>query len=88
MGPHQGSVSALKFSTENGTLDTIVIEGNYLYGGNYTIYMDDKKRGHGPTTNATISDNVIEAGSFAHGWRTYDPHHSQTWTDNTVVSGA
>ncbi|MDZ7734329.1 MAG: hypothetical protein U5R31_15755 [Acidimicrobiia bacterium] len=45
LGPYQNSVSALKFSTNNGPITDVVVRDNYLSGGTYTIYVEDKGTG-------------------------------------------
>jgi len=44
-------------STAVGPIDNILIEGNWLNGGNYTIYSIDKGRGYGFPTNVRVINN-------------------------------
>jgi len=64
-GPYQTSTSALMFSTQNGTIDDVLIEGNFLSGGSYTVYMTDKGTGYGAPTNVRFANNVWEYDSWA-----------------------
>lgn len=43
--------------TNNGPIDSILIESNWLNGGGYCVQINDKGNGHGPPTNVTISGN-------------------------------
>jgi len=43
--------------TNNGPIDNILIQGNWLNGGGYCVQVNDKGNGHGPPTNVRILDN-------------------------------
>jgi len=43
--------------TNIGTIDNILIEGNWLNGGGYCVQINDKGNGYGPPTNVRIIDN-------------------------------
>jgi len=46
-------------STAVGPIDNILIESNWLNGGNYTIYSIDKERGYGSPTNVRVINNIF-----------------------------
>lgn len=43
--------------TNNGPIDNILIEGNWLNGGGYCVQINDKGNGYGGPTNVRIKDN-------------------------------
>lgn len=43
--------------TNNGPIDNILIEGNWLNGGGYCVQINDKGNGYGPPTNVRINNN-------------------------------
>ena len=43
--------------TNNGPIDDILIEGNWLNGGGYCVQINDKGNGHGGPTNVRIVNN-------------------------------
>lgn len=51
------SNSTFIIQTNNGPIDNILIEDNWLNGGNYTIYIRDKGTGYGPPTNVRVLNN-------------------------------
>ena len=62
---YQSQTAAIKITTNTGPIDNILIEGNFLSGGSYTVYVTDKGNGHGPPTNITFNENVWEWDSWA-----------------------
>lgn len=62
LGPYRTSTSAIIAQTNVGPIDDMVVRGNYLYGGSYTVYLRDKGTGHGAPTRSAVVDNVF-AGS-------------------------
>jgi hypothetical protein len=62
---YQTQTAAIKITTNTGPIDNILIEGNFLSGGSYTVYVTDKGNGHGPPTNITFKNNVWEWDSWA-----------------------
>jgi hypothetical protein len=55
----------------------VLIEGNYLNGGAFTVYSREK--GHGDPTNVTITDNAF-GRDYLFGILSEDG--DLTWTDN------
>lgn len=55
--PGHVSNSAIFISTALGPIDDVLVKGNWLNGGNATVYMIDKGVGYGPPTNARLLDN-------------------------------
>ncbi len=94
-GPYRRTVSALKFSTQNGTIDDVLVTGCYLSGGGYTLYYDDKNQGYGAPTNLRVIDNVFEkhstnlssTGAVTERWRTGNGHSTQEWRGNRWHTG-
>jgi len=44
-------------STANGPIDNVVIDGNWINGGGWSIQIRDKGRGYGVPTNVAITNN-------------------------------
>ncbi|MEM9467302.1 MAG: right-handed parallel beta-helix repeat-containing protein [Actinomycetota bacterium] len=68
LGPYRTSTSAIIAQTNVGTIDNMVVTGNYMYGGSYTVYLRDKGSGNGPPTNSAVTNNVFApytSGVFA-----------------------
>ncbi|MEM9202368.1 MAG: right-handed parallel beta-helix repeat-containing protein [Actinomycetota bacterium] len=59
LGPYRTSTSAIIAQTNVGTIDNMIVTGNYMYGGSYTVYLRDKGSGHGAPTNSAITNNVF-----------------------------
>lgn len=51
------SNACLIIQTGLGPIDDVLIENNWLTGGNFTIYVTDKGSGYGPPTNVRILNN-------------------------------
>jgi hypothetical protein len=83
---YQNSVGAIKLTAENQPINDLVIRNNYLYGGNYTIYMDSKPGMEGVITDALVENNITAAGSFKHGEMTRDSHPTQRLVNNVVAN--
>ena len=45
--------------TNNGPIDNVLIEKNWLNGGGWCVQVNDKSRGHGSPTNVIIRDNLF-----------------------------
>ena len=59
--------SALMFNNEFGPLHDILIDGNYLSGGGYTVYFDTSKSSMGvPCVNVKVTNNTLKKGFY--GW--------------------
>lgn len=59
----QTSAIFLQNKLDPKIIDKVVIDGNYLAGGGYTIYADDRSN-PGKITNVSITNNVIKAGRY------------------------
>ena len=51
--------SAVFAATDFGSIDNLIIDGNWMDGGNYTVYSVDKHVGYGVPTNVVISNNFF-----------------------------
>jgi hypothetical protein len=71
---------AVMMGTNKGTIDTVLIENNFLNGGSYTIYSRDN--GHGPPTNVTVRGNAF-GRDYNHGILSKEPDGKVTWENNT-----
>ncbi|MDD1528219.1 hypothetical protein C7U92_26685 [Bradyrhizobium sp. WBOS7] len=58
-----GAAGAIMIDNEFGPVSNIVIEGNLLAGGSYTIYSDGKFNDN-PISNVSITDNHIGSGQY------------------------
>jgi len=55
--PPYKSNACFIIQTNNSPIDNVLIENNWLNGGNFTVYVTDKGNGHGAPTNARILNN-------------------------------
>ncbi|MCP3919068.1 MAG: hypothetical protein GY711_26290 [bacterium] len=55
-GPYKSN-AALIIQTGEGPIDNVLIEGNWVNGGNFTVYLKDKGVGYGDPTNCTLLNN-------------------------------
>jgi hypothetical protein len=62
----ESDTSAVMTNNEFGPLVNILIEGNYLSGGQYTIYVDDTKRHGSRVSNFLVRSNIIEKGRYGY----------------------
>jgi hypothetical protein len=61
----QNDTSAVMTNNEFGKLHDITISGNYLEGGQYTLYCDSSKSSANmPVTNFVVKNNTIKAGRY------------------------
>ena len=51
--------AAVILGTYSGPIDNVLIEGNYLNGGAYTIYSRDNENGFGSPTNVVVRGNAF-----------------------------
>jgi len=58
-----GAAGAIMIDNEFGPVSNIVIEGNLLAGGSYTIYSDGKFNDN-PISSVSITDNHIGSGQY------------------------
>ncbi|MFT5198674.1 MAG: hypothetical protein ACI87O_001332 [Planctomycetota bacterium] len=57
IGAPYKSNACLIIQTGLGPIDNVLIEENWLTGGNFTVYITDKGAGHGPPTNVRVLNN-------------------------------
>lgn len=71
--------------TNNGPIDNILIESNWLNGGGYCVQINDKGNGHGAPTNVRILNNRFGRDYQFGIWRFRDstPTHSGNRWDDT-----
>jgi hypothetical protein len=69
--------AAVHAGTSRGPIDDVLVQGNYLDGGSYTVYVDDQ--GYGTPTNVRILDNAF-GRNYTYGLMSIDP-------GDTVVEG-
>lgn len=62
---NQNDTSACMTNNEFGSLVDILIDGNYLSGGQYTLYCDSRKSTK-PVTNFVVTNNTLKKGNY--GW--------------------
>lgn len=55
--PGYSANASFMIQTNNGPIRDVLIEGNWLDGGNYAIYVNDHGSGHGPPTEVVIREN-------------------------------
>ncbi len=76
--------------TNNGPVDNILIKGNRINGGGYSVQVRDKGTGYGPPTNVRIYDNRFGRDAQFGPWVT-DGHVSKegnVWDDTgALLSG-
>jgi hypothetical protein len=72
--------STVILGTYAGSIDNVLIEGNYLNGGAYTIYSRDNGNGYGAPTNVTVRGNVF-GRDYLYGLLSADGE--VTWVNNT-----
>ena len=51
--------AAIFMTTNNGEISDVVIDGNIMNGGNYTLVVSDKGRGYGQPSDVAITNNVF-----------------------------
>ena len=73
------SNSSIFIGTDFGRIDNVIIDSNWMDGGNYTIYSVDKSVGYGAPTNVVISNNL-----FGHDYKygIADLNGTVSWTNN------
>ena len=71
--------AAVFAATDFGRIDNLIIDGNWMDGGNYTVYSVDKDVGYGAPTNVVISNNF-----FGHNYvyRIAALEGTVAWADN------
>lgn len=67
-------------------VESVWIEGNWLSGGAYSLYLRDAS--HGAPSDVTVSRNVWHDGSWRYGPVSVDPAPHTTWHGNVTSQGA
>ncbi|MGH9227703.1 MAG: hypothetical protein ACRD07_03050 [Acidimicrobiales bacterium] len=78
-GHYQHSTSAIKLAPEKAPVNNVTLRNNFLYGGNYTVYISDHPNSPnlGAPTNLLFQDNVIDPTSYKWRAMTRDSHPTQ-----------
>jgi hypothetical protein len=72
--------------SSSGRISNVLIEGNRLYGGNYTLYLRDS--GSGAPDNITVRNNVFVRDSWNFGPTSIDYNgQCYQWENNTYGDG-
>lgn len=87
-GPWQSQTSAILLQSNGSSIESWVIEGNRLVGGNYTLYLTDKGNGHGPPRNVTVRNNVWVRDSYKFGPLKLNAGPGLVWSGNRYDDGA
>jgi hypothetical protein len=86
-GQYQYQTSAILMLSSSGRISNVLIEGNRLYGGNYTLYLRDS--GSGAPDNITVRNNVFVRDSWNFGPTSIDYNgQCYRWENNTYSDGA
>ena len=77
--------AALFLAPDQGpsTAGPVLVEGNRLAGGNYTLYCVDGNNGQYVVSNITIRGNVIARGQYG----SHNVNVPVTWSGNTTPDG-
>lgn len=78
--------SALFMAPDLGpsTSGPVLVENNYLSGGNYTVYVVDGNNGQYYVSNITVRNNVFGSSGFGPA----DVNVPVTWSGNTLANGS
>ncbi len=80
LGPYQMSTSAIILQANQSALSNVLVEGNYLSGGSYTIYTSDKGAG---ASNIRVINNVFERDGWLYGWKSTNTS-AAVYSGNTI----
>lgn len=87
-GPYKQSTSAALLSANWSPLRNVVIRGNKLSGGGYTLYVQRKDGAGQPApSNVTVEDNVWVKDSWQYGSHTIAPGADILWRNNRLSTG-
>lgn len=87
-GPYRQSTSAALLSANWSPLRNVVIRGNKLSGGGYTLYVQRKDGAGQPApSNIKVEDNVWVKNSWQYGPHTIAPGADITWRNNRLHTG-
>lgn len=88
-GPWRASTSAALLSANWSPLRNVVVRGNLLSGGGYTLYVERKDGAGQPApSNILVEDNVWVEDSWAFGPVTTAAEADITWRNNRTTTGA
>lgn len=73
--------SCLMIQTNDGPIEDIEIENNWLFGGAYAVNINGKKRGHGPPTGVRLVNNVFDRSSIYGPWTFGGGHSGATYSE-------
>jgi hypothetical protein len=83
----QHNTGALYAAATYGKLDQLTIDGNWLGGGTYSLYMTTVKGQSSSAvlgTTVDVTNNKWYRNSYAYGTHDYQsPWHPSTWSNNT-----
>lgn len=88
VGPFQQSTSAILIHSNQRPVNEVLIEGNRLSGGTYTLYVRDKGTGHGPPSNVVVRNNVWVHDSWLNGPFALHEGPGLVWSGNLDDRGA
>lgn len=60
-----GQTGCVNLTNDDGTISDVTIDNNFFIGGSYSIFVDDRKGG-GPITGITITNNHIRSGLYGY----------------------
>ncbi|MEM9800190.1 MAG: LamG domain-containing protein [Planctomycetota bacterium] len=80
-GPPYASNATLFISTAVGEINNLIIDGNWLNGGNFTVYLRDKGRGYGYPQNVVMTNNRF-GRDYRHGVLVNDTQGTAVITGN------
>ena len=75
------SNSCFIIQTNNGSISNIVMDKNWLSGGNYTVYVKDKGNGHGLPSGVSLRNNRFTC-AYRYGLRSIDSGAGVTLSGN------
>lgn len=81
------STAAIIMGTHNAPLENVLIEGNLLSGGTYTLYLGEKFEGDPAPSGVRFVDNVWVADSWKYGSHTVSSTADVTWSGNALSDG-
>jgi hypothetical protein len=86
-GPYQEQTSAIIIQTNFRPIEDVLIEDNFLSGGAYTLYSNDRNNGYGPPRNVQVKDNVFEKNSSQFGHLSSNSLEEMSFSNNIFHTG-
>lgn len=87
-GRWQNSTAAIIMGTLAAQLKDVLIEGNQLSGGTYTVYVSQSNESTPAPVNVRLVGNVWVSGSWKYGTHRISDTADVTWSGNTTTEGA